>query len=209
MQLNSLSLKVLLSFVAGMLLTISLVVIAGVWLMQSDSLPALDLADAAAGLAEQIKFDEAGKPVGFDPAEIDVEWLYESMHQEAAYRILDADGNVALLSKAGQSFWPATGPAQYLARTSFDLDNAGVLIHVATEPFEQNGKTWYLQFAASGRLMTLMYRFAFPLIGVGISLFGLILVVAFGLFAFITLKYTLKPLRDISQSAASISPRMN
>jgi signal transduction histidine kinase len=41
----------------------------------------------------------------------------------------------------------------------------------------------------------------------GIMAFGLVLFVTFGLFAYLTLRYTLKPLRDVSESAAAISPR--
>ncbi|MGL6251345.1 MAG: sensor histidine kinase, partial [Billgrantia desiderata] len=42
---------------------------------------------------------------------------------------------------------------------------------------------------------------------VGITVFGIVFFMAFGLCAFITLRYTLKPLRDVSETAAAISPR--
>jgi hypothetical protein len=42
---------------------------------------------------------------------------------------------------------------------------------------------------------------------VGIALFSLVLLVIFGITAMVTLRYTLKPLREISESAIAISPR--
>lgn len=49
MTLNSLRLKVLLAYLAGMVLSITLLVIAAAVMLQSDLLPRMDLADAAEG----------------------------------------------------------------------------------------------------------------------------------------------------------------
>lgn len=84
----------------------------------------------------------------------------------------------------------------------------GATLYGATEPFAHQGQQWYLQFAASERLMKLVqHKFALPYMGVGIGIFSAVLIVAFGLCAFITLRYALKPLRGISEAAAAISPR--
>jgi signal transduction histidine kinase len=49
--------------------------------------------------------------------------------------------------------------------------------------------------------------FAWPFMGAGIVLFSLVLLFVFGACAYITLRHTLKPLREMSESAAAISPR--
>ncbi|HET6828000.1 MAG TPA: ATP-binding protein [Ramlibacter sp.] len=205
--MNSLSLKVLLAYVAGVTLSITLFVIAAAWMLQSNVLPRIDLADRAEELAGKIRFDADGRPVGFDESENDLAWLYESLRSETAYRILDEGGSVVLRSEAGEKFWPSGGETLRLERGRFDFERNGVTLHGATAPVVHAGKTWHLQFAASTRLMNLMHRFALPIMAVGIAAFSAVLLVVFGLCAYFTLGHTLKPLRDVSESAAAISPR--
>jgi two-component system, OmpR family, sensor histidine kinase QseC len=224
MRLNSLSLKVLLAYIAGTVLSIALLVIAAVVMLQGNLLgrmdvlarmdltlqknllAQMDLADLAKGMARRVRFDAAG-PVGLEADEDSLAWVYDSLRQEAAYRVLDDSGKTVLLSKAGEAFWPATDGRPHPARGRYDFEHDGLTIYGATEPIEHGGRTWYLQVAASKRLMTLLHRVALPLVGTGITLFSLVLLVTFGFCAYITLRYTLKPLRDVSESAAAISPR--
>lgn len=204
---NSLRLKVLLAYVAGMMLSITLLVAVAVVTLQSDVLIRMDLADAVDELADTVRFDSDGRPIGFDSSRLhDLAWLYEGPQRETAYRILDEAGKVAVVSNAGERFWPAEG-ALRLVRESFDFEHDGMTVYGATEPVEHEGKMWYLQFAATARFMDLLYRVAYPLVGYGIMAFGIVLFIAFGLCAYVTLRYTLKPLRDVSESAAAISPR--
>lgn len=205
-RLNSLSLKVLLAYMAAMALSIALIVIAAVVTLQSNALARMDLADLAKDMSTKIRFDSNGRPVDLEADEDDLAWAYESLQRETAYRVLDDAGNVALLSSAGDEFWPPVEDALRLARGRFDFEHDGATMHGATEPIEHGGRTWYFQIAASTRLMTLLHRVALPLVGFGIVVFSLVLLVALGLFAYITLRYTLKPLRDVSESAAAISP---
>jgi signal transduction histidine kinase len=126
--------------------------------------------------------------------------------------VLNAAGNVVLLSKAGEAFWPSNGSgtdgSTRLERGGFLFVLNGVTMHGATEPFVHQGRQWYLQHAASARLMHLIqHKFALPLMGAGIGVFSAVLIIAFGLCAYFTLGYALKPLRKISESAAAISPR--
>ncbi|WP_180128643.1 ATP-binding protein [Rhodoferax sp. BLA1] len=204
---NSLRLKVLLAYVAGMMLSITLLVIVAVVVLQSDFLIRMDLADAVGDLVDNIKFDSNGRPVGFDASLDDMTWLYEGPQRETAYRILDETGKVMVVSSAGEGFWPVAGDLTRLARGTFDFEHDGMTIYGATEAIEHDGKTWYLQFAASARFMDLLHSVAFPLVGYGVTVFGIVTFVAFGLCAYVTLRYTLKPLGDVSDSAAAISPR--
>jgi len=211
-RLSSLGLKVLVAYVFGALFSIALAVAAAVWIVQNDVLAGLELAERAESLAGKVKFDTNGKPSGLDPSEADLDWLYDSLQQETAYRVLDAVGNVALLSKAGETFWPSNGSSSgsglQLERGHFVFVHNGVTLHGATEPFVHQGRQWYLQHAASARLMHLIqHKFALPFMGAGIGIFSAVLIIAFGFCAYLTLGYALKPLRKISESAASISPR--
>lgn len=207
MPLNSLSLKVLLAYVAGMVLSIVLLVIAAVVVVQSNMLARMDLADAAEGMADNIEFDSSGRPVGFDSSMDDRAWLYEGPQRETAYRILDEAGNTVVFSSAGEAFWPSDGDLLRLARGNFTFEHGGNTFYGATEPLVYDGRRWYLQFAVSARFMDVVYTVAWPQVVAGVTVFGAVLFVAFGLCAYITLRYTLKPLRDVSESAAAISPR--
>lgn len=207
MTLNSLRLKVLLAYVVGMVLSIALLVIAAAALLQSDLLARMDMADAAEGLVDNIEFDRRGQPVGFDASMNDRAWLYEGPQRETAYRIMDDAGNVAVASSAGEAFWPADGEVLRLARVTFSFEYDDRTFYGATEPFEHGGRTWYMQFVASSRFVDVLYLVAFPLVVAGVLVFGFVMFAAFGLCAYITLRFTLKPLRDVSKSAAAISPR--
>lgn len=207
MPLNSLRFKVLLAYLAGMVLSITLLVIAATALLQSNVVARMDLADATEGLVDNIEFDDDGRPVGFDSSMEERAWLYEGPQREAAYRILDEAGNVAVVSSAGEAFWPADGDPQRLARGDFTFEHEGKTYYGATQPFEHEGRRWYLQFTVSARFFDVVYTVAFPQVVAGVAVFSVVLFVAFGLCAYLTLRYTLKPLRDVSESAAAISPR--
>ena len=207
-RLSSLGLKVLAAYVVGALLSIALAVAAAVWTVEHDVLADLELRERAGTLAGKVKFDASSKPVELDASEADLDWMYDSLPHETAYRVLDAAGNVALVSKAGEAFWPSGGGRPRLERDSFVFERDGVNMYGATEPFEHQGRRWYLQFATSERLMKLIqHKFALPYMGIGIGIFSAVLIVAFGLCAYITLRYALKPLRSISEVAAAISHR--
>ena len=205
-RLSSLGLKVLVAYVVGALLSIALAVVAAVWMVEHDMLADLELRERVGTLVNKIKFDASGKPIELDASGED-HWLYDSLPHEAAYRVLDAAGNVALVSKAGEAFWPL-GSVPRLERDGFVFQRNGMTLHGATEPFDHQGRQWYLQFATSERVMKLVqHTFALPYMGIGIGIFSAVLIVAFGLCAYITLQYALKPLRDISEAAAAISHR--
>lgn len=205
--LNSLRLKVLLAYVVGVVLSITLLVVAAVICLQSNILAQMDLADAAEELAEKVRFDPNGQPLGFDSTVDDLAWLYEGPQRETAYRVLDDTGNVVLVSTAGAEFWPPDREPMPPVRGTFELEHQGMVIFGATEPLQHGGRTWYLQFAATARFMDVLHSVALPLVVHGITLFSLVLFFTFGLCTYIVLRYTLKPLRDVSESAAAISPR--
>jgi signal transduction histidine kinase len=207
-RLSSLGLKVLTAYVVGALLSIALAVAAAVWMVENDVLADLELRERVGTLASKIKFDTNGKPVRLDASEADLDWLYESLPHETAWRVLDVQGNVALVSEAGAAFWPSGGSAPRLERDTYVFNHNGTTLHGATEFFEHQGQQWLVQFATSERLMKLIqHKFALPYMGIGIGIFSAVLIVAFGLCAYVTLRYALKPLRGISEAAAAISPR--
>ncbi len=210
MSPNSLSVKVLLAYITGaVLIRVLFVLIAfAIVTFRGDVLSATDVAHLTKDMAGMLQFDSEGNPLGFDDNHGELpSWLYESLKHEIAYRVLDASGNVALFSAAGEAFWPQSGVARRLERGRFEFEHAGVAMRGATEPVEHNGRVWFLQNAVSTRFLHLSYRaFALPFTGARIILFSLVLLFVFGVGGYLTLRYALKPLREISESAAAISP---
>jgi signal transduction histidine kinase len=207
--LNSLGLKILFAYVVGVILSILLMALI-VFLLttfRSDFLLKKDLAEHARELAGAVRFDNHGVPIGLAAGQDSDRWIYQSLKQETAYRVLDESGRSVLVSDAGEAFW-SPREAWRPGRNSFTFEHDGVQLHSFVEPVEHNGRTWYLQFAASARLMNFMYQeFTLPFMGAGVILFSLVLLFVFGVCAYVTLGYTLGPLRELSKSAASISPR--
>ncbi|WP_246165181.1 sensor histidine kinase [Pigmentiphaga aceris] len=205
--MNSLRTKVLLAYVAGLVMSMVLLLLAGIVAVQGNVLVRLDFADLASEMAEDLRFDSNGRPVGMNPDEYDMLWVLDSLRREIAYRVLDDTGQVAFQANADDTLWPNEGDVRQLKRLRFDLKRDGTDMLAATEPIVHDGKTWYFQLAVSHRMMSLLHRVAMPLVVTGIIVFSLILLVALGLCAYISLRYTLKPLRKVSDSAAAISPR--
>lgn len=207
--LNSLGLKVLLAYVVGVILSILLMALLAFLLttFRSDFLLEKDLAEYTRDLADAVQFDNRGVPIGLATSQDSDRWIYQSLKQETAYRILDESGRSVLVSAAGEKFW-SPGKAWQPGQNSFIFERDGIQLHSFVEATEHNGRTWYLQFATSRRLMNFMYQeFTLPFMGAGVVLFSLVLLFVFGVCAFVTLGYTLRPLRELSKSAASISPR--
>lgn len=207
MALNSLSLKILLAYVAGMALSMALLVVAAVVVLQTNLLARMDLVNAVEALKDNVVFDSDGSPIGFDSRLDDRAWLYEGPQRETAYRILDDAGNVAVSSSASEAFWPPGDDLLRMTSRHFTFEHEGNTFYGATQPLQHEGRRWFLQFAASARFMSILDKVALPRMIVGITVFGIVFFMAFGLCAFITLRYTLKPLRDVSETAAAISPR--
>src|SRR5688572_25886967 len=220
--LNSLSAKILLAYVVGAVLSIVLIVATAVAIVhyQGDVVSGFDVADTTRAFAGELRFDKDGTPVGLlgGPSDRDsgsdidddrdLRGLYESLKGEAAYRVLDASGRVVLSSAAGVTFWPESGAARRLESGRFEFEHEGVVMIAATESVERDGRVWYVQFAVSRRFLHLVYQaFALPFTGVGVTLFSLVLLFVFGPCVYLTLRYALKPVRQVSDAASAISPR--
>lgn len=206
---NSISFKVLVAYVAGVGLSILLIALGAFALVtsKSDILLTTDVAERTHELAGKLLFDAAGRPTGFDSSEGDRVWTFKSLGEEIGYRVLDSEAHV-LLSSTDEAFWPPAATVRPAEQGRFKFERKGILMYAATAPVERVDNILYLQFAASERLIDLLHEgFAWPFMGAGIVLFSLVLLFVFGTCAYFTLGYTLKPLREVSESAAAISPR--
>lgn len=203
--MNSLSVRILLAYVAGTLLSIGLLVLFGA--IVQDRLPGMELPDRAQALVGHLTFDTQGKPTGLIDSKEHPLWIYDSLRQETAWRLLDDQGNV-VLSSADKTFWPARKDITELPSRRFAFSREGVLYEGATGSVENNGRGWFLQLVVSSRIVDFLHQgFALPFIRLGIVVFSLLLLLIFTACAWVSLKYSLRPLRNVSQAAMQISPQ--
>ena len=204
---NSISVKMQLAFVAGMFLSVSLIalVLLAALGFQRNILSENDINDFSGELAENLRFNEKGIPV--QVADEEYLWLFESLYNEIAFRVLDQDGKVALASKASPEFWSAV-EQRPLKAGPFEFEQNGVIMDAATGVRVHNGNSWFFQVAVSRRFMFFAHdTFALRFIEDGLILLSLVLFFVFGACVHFALGYTLRPLHKLSQAAALISPR--
>lgn len=208
---NSLSFKIVLAYVIGTLLSVLIIVTAvkGLLTFRSPILVEEDMAEHTEHLSDDVAFDDAGTPVGISSDLNHVSWIFETMKDDLAYRVLDSSGRVVLVSAAGESFWPPAGDkVERPRRGRFGFSRDGKDYRGATEPIEHQGREWFFQMAGSARLTELLrLQFALPFMGIGIGLFSAVLLFVFGVCAYVTMRHVKKPLEALSASAAAISPR--
>ncbi|CAI2151217.1 Sensor kinase CusS [Serratia ficaria] len=203
--INSLSLRILLTFVSGILLSIGFLLLFGA--MVKDRLPGMDLAERTIHLVRKLEFDGKGKPIGFRGDAEHPHWLYDSLSEETAFRVMDDRGDIVLMSP-GVKNWPDLASMAERERRRFEFTHHGVFYEGATEPFEYNGKIWFMQLTVSSRIVSFLHQeFALPFIRLGITVFSVLLLFVFSLCAYVSLKYALSPLREASRIAASITPQ--
>lgn len=208
---NSLSFKVILAYIAGVVLSLLIIVltIKGLLTFNSPILVEEDIAEHTEHMADDVVFDSAGRPIGLSRQLQHVSWMFETMKDDIAWRVLDSEGRVALQSAAGASFWPRPSDSPARPRLGrFDFERGGERYRASTEAIEHQGRQWFLQLATSTRLSELLrLEFALPFMGIGIGLFSAVLLFVFGVCAFITMRHVQKPLQELSAAAAAISPR--
>lgn len=163
--------------------------------------------DFAQNIATRAQFSADGKPTGFDEQKIET-WLFTSFKEELAVRIVDPEGRAAfsptgeadVLAPQGQGFNPAV--------RRFALERNGVQMHAGTAPIEHDGVTWYVQFAASDRLvLKLRDSLGTPALQHGILATCLTFLAVFLVATHLTLQRMLLPLRAASLEAQRITPQ--
>lgn len=207
---NSLSVKVLLAFVVGVIFSIVLIISVILWLSfyQQSFLATLDISNVASKIGKTLQFNNNGKPTGLAIGDGEVDWVFTSMQQDVAYRVLDNNGVTILASTAPESLWEATQHNQKPITGHFLSEKNGISYHNVIAPVQNNNKIWHLQITVSERFYAFVHKaFSLPFMMIGIVLFSLVLLFIFGICTWVTLSYTLKPLRILSESATEISPR--
>jgi signal transduction histidine kinase len=206
--LNSFSRQLLVATTGGVLFGAGLLVVAlfAMRLFQEDWFARIGVAEYAESMGEQLQFDASGQPVAVGSPRM--AWLFEGLGQEATYRVLNDSGVVVLSSEAGAAPLVGDGQKVVLAKGNFVLKSGELTMHGATERVRHDGRTWYVQFAASERLSDMLRAYVgAPLFSRGVAYFGFAALLLYCLVMYFLLRRILRPLNEASAIAAEISPR--
>jgi two-component system, OmpR family, sensor histidine kinase QseC len=205
--LRSLRVQLMASYLLALLLTAAaaglILFVRFTWYSDASTPKGLNM--QAHWIEQALQFNADGVPTGLD-ADRNHPWIYESASEDMKYRVLDAAGTVLLASEPGAT--PITPPGQAYdpTRPLFRVQLGGLPLDVLTVPIQRAGRTFHIQVARSERLMLLIRRaIGEPVLksAVWTSVASLLI---FGLVVYLTLKRTLRPLREASEAAAHIAP---
>jgi two-component system, OmpR family, sensor histidine kinase QseC len=205
--LRSLRLQLMAAYLLALLLTAAVVgafvYVQFTW--NSDASTPKGLKLQARWIEQALRFNADGVPTGLD-ADRNFPWIYESASDDVKYRVLDAAGAVLFASEPGATPIAPPGQAYDPMRPLFRVQLGGLPLDVLTVPVQRAGQTYYIQVARSERLMLLVRRAIGEPVLKSAAWTSVASLLIFGLVVYLTLKRTLRPLREASQGAARIAP---
>ena len=206
---SSLRARLLGVFFVGMALSAGLVAVSVLVLAEPFSKYMLrsGIEDYSEAIARSVRFDAGGKPIGLDETKVDP-WIFTAFGREVLLRLLDEHGQVTYASNSELHALAPQGVQFDPGRSRFELVRDGIAMHAATVPLLHAGRHWYLQFAASDRLVLLMRQsIGLPALLKGIVATCATFFVVFLITTHFTLRRALEPLRIASDAAKQITPR--
>lgn len=157
-------------------------------------------------LSEHTAMDEQGRPVSVTK-DIEEEWLYAALPEDLRYQLVDKNGTVVLASDDSRSAYTADGEVFDPRVEKFSFTDNDLRIYTVTQPLSFPSSDYYIQVATTHRFLEIFQLANIEPIfhaALAVSFISLLLV---SFIVIITIRYMLKPLHDISQTALDISPR--
>lgn len=164
------------------------------------------LVQEAAMIESALRYSEKGIPnaIALSARE---HAIYSALPNDMIYRVLDAKGHVLLASDTSTSPLTPINDSFQSGPSRQQADHNGILLDVATVPFSHNGSTYYIQATQSRRMREISNSRETELM-MRISLSAaLIAMILFSAVVLLTLRYVLRPLRDVSSAAERIEPQ--
>lgn len=206
---QGLSARLWLTSVAALAACLSLLAIVGVHLLNTFPQQAVgrhSQIEIVRHVVDALVYDADGRPVGVqlhDPTA----WMFEAMPTELKYGVTDERGTVLLASPgADDSLWiDRLRPIDKPAIGEMTLN--GRAFYIATLRIAHAGHTLRVQTAASARFTTILAQERIRALMRIVNVVFFIATIIFGLSLTLMLRRVLRPLRQVSEAAALISPR--
>lgn len=208
--IRSLSARLWLTSVAA--LALSLTLLASVVIYAFNHFPEQTLGrheqiESVTDIAKGIVFDDAGHPVSVRLSD-NRAWLFSVAHSELMYRVLDGQGKVLLASDGARDGAPwVTNEWSRTVSETVGATIGGKAFDVVALQVRHGDALYYVQTATSKRLVDVMIGVRVKQIPATVKVTILVATIIFGLTLTITVYRVLKPLRAVSNAAASITPR--
>jgi signal transduction histidine kinase len=206
MRPRSLGARLMLAALAGVLAMAILAVLA-LWRPTpvDSTMMAAELTASAASIAEALQLDAAGQPVVRLQRHRDD--IYATMTQDAAYRVLDAEGRS--VASSGEGPLLASLQAMPLAVREFSMSGAqgSLTLWTSVRRRALGGHDYTIQVAHSDRLLRTLDRYQDLLYLRAGLVSGLCALGVFWVIVYLTIRHMLRPLHRVSAAAARIEPR--
>lgn len=207
---NSLSTRLWLINVAA--LALSLGVLANVVIWAYDRNPEHiitrgDRMETANEVARGLRFDMTGKPREVILTERQT-WLFTVAPTDLAWRVLDAQGRILLASQPAQlgGAWLDVPPGHAAGTSRHGTINHRAYL-VATARVTNNGTPFIVQTATSEEFIEALASLKIKPVPRVVAVIIVISTLVFGLTLPLTIRHVLKPLREVSDAASSITPQ--
>ncbi|MBI0329695.1 sensor histidine kinase [Burkholderia plantarii] len=208
--LQTLSGRLWLTNVLGLALSLACLASLVLWVYDSNperALGHMEQMESANDVVRGLRFDANGAPAAVHLTERET-WLYQIAPTELHYRVFDANGTIVAASGThalDRGWQPApldTMPDGY-RRTEIE----GRPFIVATLRVPCGGRTCFVQTATSVQFLVALSGLKMRPIPRVVAVIVVIATLVFGLTLPLTIRYVLRPLREVSAAASNITPR--
>jgi two-component system, OmpR family, sensor histidine kinase QseC len=204
LPMRNLAFRLIVTFVASLLLLIMAINVY-IFVLNPNVLLNRIMEEQVNNFISSVHFDERGSPAGLH-LDVDSEWIYSEFQKDLFYQIVDVSGMVLVASGSSRIAFSPDGKVFDPSVEKFHFMHNGLRLYAVNQPLQYADSDYYLQVATSDRLLDI-FEFANirPIFHTALAISLISLVLVSGIVV-VTIKYMLKPLRDASQIASSISP---
>ncbi|MGH8782181.1 sensor histidine kinase [Paraburkholderia sp.] len=157
-------------------------------------------------IVDALVYDAAGQPVAVQLSD-PTAWMFEAIPTELKYRVTDEHGTVLLVSPGKYDGPWIDRPGVNGEPTIEETTLNGRPFYIATLRFVHTGRAFRVQTAASARFTTILAQERIRALTRIVNVVFFIATIIFGLSLTLMLRRVLKPLRQVSEAAALITPR--
>ncbi|RPE81215.1 sensor histidine kinase [Vulcaniibacterium tengchongense] len=205
---HSLAGRLILATVVAMLLATGAAAAVMIALVYPHSTAALLRAELDADIRnvrDGMRVDRAGRMrIELHPEQAN---FYDGLPGDAAYRVLDAEGNVLAQSRPGPALDALAGTAAGPRIRAVQEGADGIVLQVARATVAHAGRDYEIQVAQSRRLVTMLDSYASKLYLRAGAVTGALALLVFGVAVYVTIRRTVRPIRRASEVAVGIGPR--
>lgn len=170
----------------------------------AEAFASMDVDNAAHQMAQSVQFDRDGVPISI-PMSAKLEKFRSAFAQDIGYEIVDERGRVVASSMPGAVSVPHEGDWIHTRHSRFE--SGGKVFYAQTVPVPGAHAPYFLQVVTSEAFDAVLIRIKGSTVVKATAMTFLLAMLVFGVTMRLTLRRLVKPIREISQAAADITPQ--